>query len=149
MPPKKTTNSITILKFKSSQITYTIPFLTITSLEQFKQELADAINNSGGIQPDEPVREQQQEVDDEDEENIPVPKSEFIEEDDEQEQVLVKIEQLRIAVPRDLSAPYDNQWLELDDSSLSKIKFKDYNILAFSVNDEPFEIVEAAYEEEE
>ncbi|EGW30345.1 uncharacterized protein SPAPADRAFT_52437 [Spathaspora passalidarum NRRL Y-27907] len=149
MPPKKSTvNLITVLKFKRSRITYTIPFTSTTSLQHLKQQVADAINNSGGVQSDEPEREPVDEEDDE--ENIPVPKSEFIENgEEEQAEVLVTPEQLRIAVPQDMSSPYDNQWLELDDSMLQKIKFKDYNILAFGVDDEPFDIVEAAYEEDE
>lgn len=55
---------------------------------------------------------------------------------------------LKLAIAKDKTAPYDNNWVELTtDDQLSAIIFNDYDILAFSYDDEPFHIVEAAYDE--
>ncbi|KAI5956793.1 hypothetical protein KGF54_000410 [Candida jiufengensis] len=158
----KTVADITILKLKNGKLTYTLTLKQIT-ITTIQQELANAINNSGGLQTssikeeldeeeDIPVpksefdQEIKQEDDDMlDEDNIPVPKSEFeINEEIDSNTIKVEAESLRFAFPKDNSSPYDNKWIELDDENFSDIDFKDFQILAFATNeDEEFNIIEA------
>ncbi|KAK6458274.1 uncharacterized protein RJT20DRAFT_126258 [Scheffersomyces xylosifermentans] len=161
MPPKSKAskqNTISILKFKRGKTTYVIPFDTSVksalSLDNLKASLADAIVASGGLElvekdePQDPIGD-----DDEiDEDDIPVPKSEFeddmLEIDDPNVVKDVSAVDIRLAVPRDKTTPYSNDWLEVDDSALSSIEFNDYDILAFSYGTEDnFNIIEAAYDE--
>lgn len=186
-PKKKTTSTITILKLKKDKITYTLA-LTSPTLTSIRTHLLEAINNSGGV----PTQTEEEEFHDdeiiEDENDIPVPKSEFadgeetdalndddddrkdVEEGDlkmemKQDKVTGKIigdiEQLRIAVPKNPQAPYDNEWIELTEENFDDVEFKDFTILAFAVRsrersgeteyddeeEDLFYIVEAAYEE--
>lgn len=118
------------------------------------------IEQSGGIHL---VEDETNEADD-----IEIPKSEFIDEDDQIEvpksefaenvddeaddNKVFKIapEDIRIAVPKDKSSPYANEWIELfKDSDLSSLVFNDYDIIAFAYLEEPFNVVEAAYEEQQ
>lgn len=168
--------------------------LTSPTLTSIRTHLLEAINNSGGL----PTRTEEEEFQDdeiiEDENDIPVPKSEFadgeetdalndddddrkdVEEGDlkmemKQDKVTGKIigdiEQLRIAVPKNPQAPYDNEWIELTEENFDDVEFKDFTILAFAVRgrersgeredddeeedqiegEDLFYIVEAAYEE--
>ncbi|CAH6723436.1 hypothetical protein CLIB1444_15S01244 [[Candida] jaroonii] len=151
MKPPKTVKiaKITILKFKNSKSTYMIPIdleaKNAQTLTNFKKLLANIINQSGGI-PDEEAME-----------DIEIPKSEFIDDDieipkselidDEASKDQINANDLRIATPKDKTSPYNNEWIEIDDDILNDLTFKDYDILAFALEDQPFNIVEAAYEE--
>lgn len=132
------------------------------SLDSLKSLLVDAINSTGGIEQEEDVIEiPKLKYDDDIEDDIEVPKSEFEDdievpkseyddmliEEDKVEGKKVNIEEVVIAVPRDKKLPYENQWIIVDEDSLSKLKFNDYDILAFGVGDERLFIVEATFEE--
>ncbi|CUM47390.1 unnamed protein product [Debaryomyces tyrocola] len=164
-PPKlsKTskTNQITIIKFKRNKSTYVLPLDLNTkaslSLENFKSSLAKAIEQSGGIS----LVEEDEETNKLDEDDIEVPKSEYIDnmendgmmEDNEEDfkNMIqdVKADNLILALPKDKTSPYDNNWIEItDDSSISSLKFNDYDVIAFKhVDDDRFFISEAAYDE--
>lgn len=164
MKPPKTVKiaKITILKFKNSKSTYMIPIdleaKNAQTLTNFKKLLANIINQSGGI-PDEEAMEdieipKSEFIDDDieipksefiDDDDIDVPKSELI--DDEASKDQINANDLRIATPKDKTSPYNNEWIEIDDDILNDLTFKDYDILAFALEDQPFNIVEAAYEE--
>ena len=125
-------------------------------MDNIRNDLATVINNSGGLPKDEDVNEIKQEhegeVDLMDEDSIPVPKSEFevVESvsGSSDEVKHVEPEELKIALPRDASSPYDNEWIELTEENIDEVEFKDYDILAFtSTADDKFEIVKAEYDE--
>ena len=125
-------------------------------MDNIRNDLATVINNSGGLSKDEDVNEIKQEhegeVDLMDEDSIPVPKSEFevVESvsGSSDEVKHVEPEELKIALPRDASSPYDNEWIELTEENIDEVEFKDYDILAFtSTADDKFEIVKAEYDE--
>ena len=127
------------------------------SLKNFTSSLSKAIEQSGGL----PLIEEDEETNKLDEDDIEVPKSEYIDnqendrmmEDNEQDSKNmiqdVKAEDLILALPKDKTSPYDNKWIEItDDSSISSLKFNDYDIIAFKhVEDDAFFISEAAYDE--
>ncbi|KAI3402916.1 hypothetical protein KGF56_004377 [Candida oxycetoniae] len=155
---------LTILKLKKGKSTYTLTISSPVTLEAIREQLSLAINNSGGLpEADENATDQMEEGVDEDEENIPVPKSEFeqveqVEQDEEiinhksliPEEIinhkLVIPEELRVAVPQNPAAPFDNQWIELNKDNFKQVSFKDFDILAFSTTPGvDFEIVEAAF----
>ena len=129
------------------------------SVDSVKHMLSSMINQSGGLPlADDVERDVEIVGEDVDEDQIEVPKSEFI--DDEEPDVIMKdgpestssqvqvtVDQLNIAIPKDKTSPYSNQWIEVDDSIFKDVTFNDYDILAFAIDDEPFQIVEAAYEE--
>lgn len=137
---------------------------TSKSTNNFKQLLCKMINQSGGLklEDDEPAPIPVDE-EDEDEDAIEVPKSEFIddddnddnngndinmnEEDDTKSTLLVETTQLKLGIPKDKTAPYNNEWIEVDDSNLKEVTFNDYDIIAFGIDDEPLQIIEAAYDE--
>ncbi|KAI5964518.1 hypothetical protein KGF57_001010 [Candida theae] len=169
-PKKSKQATLTILKLKRVKLTYMLTLTTIT-LNNIRDELAEAINNSGGLpgsQDDEKglaqrAREAEGGVEVEqdlmDEDSIPVPKSEFdvvesgIGSGDKtvtgsKDVQFVDAVELSIAVPRNASAPYDNEWIELTEGNIDEVEFKDYCILAFKTStDDKFEIVEAAYDD--
>lgn len=118
--------------------------------------------------------DEDEEADDIDEDNIVVPKSELMEEVEphheatdvklEEEEAAeskfdvagtrsgqkqVHFEELELAVPRDKTAPYENQWIELtSESDLEPIGFVDYDVVAFRcAGEESFVVVEAAYDD--
>lgn len=93
----------------------------------FTAALAHAINQSGGLDND-------------------VPPSEFAAAAAPAAPVSPSL--LRLAVPKDKANPYANDWLEVSDPDLAAVAFADYAIMAFAHLDEPFAVVEAAYEEE-
>lgn len=111
-----------------------------------KLKLINAIESSGGLTLVEEEKE-----DDEDE--IEVPKSEFI--DDEEGEVKVddnvitslSLKDINIAMPKDKSSPFDNKWIQIDDEVLPALTFNDYDILAFDYQDNHFEITEVTYED--
>ncbi|KAI5963012.1 uncharacterized protein KGF55_002804 [Candida pseudojiufengensis] len=167
---KKTVADITILKLKNGKITYTLTLQQI-NIQSIQNELAKTINNSGGVQSTTEVKEEideddipvpKSEIDDEvsqikqendellDEDNIPVPKSEFeINEEIDITTVKVEPENIRLAFPKDISSPYDNKWVPLNEENIDDVQFKDFQILAFVTNDEEdFNIVEAVASEE-
>ncbi|KAI5968589.1 hypothetical protein CANMA_002334 [Candida margitis] len=155
MPPKKAKKAaITILKLKNGKLTYLLTLSTIT-LDNIRQDLALAINKSGGIPSQDAeaeIKKQEEEIEEDiiDEDNIPVPKSEFevIEDVGGGDAHQVDSDDLRIAIPRNESSPYDSEWIELSDDTIDEVEFKDYDILAFATApDEKFAIVEAAYED--
>lgn len=147
-----------ILKFKRQKVTYVIPIdlnnKANKSLKSFQALLCNMINQTGGLQANEtddsPMDEDNIEVPksdflgDEDEE-IDVPKSEFI--DNIDEKPIITEKQIKLAIPKDRTQPYNNEWEEINDSILAEIQFKDYDILAFAIDDEQFEIIEPAFEE--
>jgi hypothetical protein len=94
----------------------------------FTAALAHAINQSGGLADDD------------------VPPSEFAPAAAAAAPVSPSL--LRLAVPKDKANPYANEWLEVNDPDLAAVAFADYAIVAFAHLDEPFAVVEAAYEEE-
>ncbi|KAK6203417.1 uncharacterized protein RJT21DRAFT_27126 [Scheffersomyces amazonensis] len=167
MPPKSKPiiASITILKFKRGRATYVFPIdlqqSKAQTLENFKSLLSKAINASGGLSivDDEPIPVDEDEDDEEANIPIPIPKPEYMEDIDidtddnsnSNPNIIKKVEssQLRLAIPKDKSSPYENEWIELlDDTTLSSIIFNDYDILAFAYgNDDPFDVIEAAFEE--
>lgn len=131
-----------------------LPLATIT-LDNIRNDLATAINNSGGIPSKDETDEIKRENEEEnlmDEDSIPVPKSEFevVEQDvsvNGSDVQHVDPEELRVAIPRNRSSPYDNEWIELTNDNINEIEFKDYDILAFTTgSDDQFAIVEAAYD---
>lgn len=127
------------------------------SLKNFKDSLAKSIEQSGGIS----LVEEDEEPNKLDEDDIEVPKSEFInnlenegmmEENIEDTKNIIqdlKADDLVLALPKDKTSPYDNNWIEItDDSSISSLQFNDYDIIAFKhVDDDTFFIAEAAYDE--
>lgn len=159
-PPKLTEkiNPITILKFKRHKVTYmvTVDLSTKTgkSVKSFQALLSNMVNHTGGLQKNEvediPMDEDNIEVPkseflDDENEDIEVPESEFASNIDEKSMIVDK--QIRLAIPKDKTQPYINEWVELQDSILVDIQFNDYDILAFAIDDENFEIIESAYEE--
>lgn len=119
--------------------------------------MAKAVEQSGGLS----LVEEDEETNKLDEDGIEVPKSEYIDnmendgmmednEEDSKNMVQdVKADDLILALPKDKTSPYDNNWIEItDDSSLSSLKFNDYDVIAFKhVDDDTFFISEAAYDE--
>ncbi|XYA01782.1 hypothetical protein QA089_004345 [Meyerozyma guilliermondii] len=156
-PPKqKKTADVTILKLKRAKTTYilTLPLApTKSTYNLIKESLVHIINESGGLKPeDEGDDTAQDEEMIKDEEDIEIPKSEFTDELGEKPEtgINVEIDGLSIALPKDKSAPYDNNWIEVDEGTLAGVTFTDYDIVAFKYVDDPdFQVVEAAYEEQE
>lgn len=122
-------------------------------MKNFKESLSQAIEQSGGL-----VLGMEDETNDLGDDDIEVPKSEYI--DNENDMMIEEREKpnvaddispdaLTLALPKDKTAPYDNEWIEIiDDSSISNLKFNDYDIIAFKHHtDDGFFITEAAYEE--
>lgn len=150
---------MTILKFKRHRCTYTLPFTfpnkSSITVDHLVTQLIDAINNSGGLLlEDKDDASYDNEINEDD---IEVPKSELIDDDgdvkleegsDDNKKSVTKNE-VSIAIPKDKSSPYDNQWIPIDDANLKDLIFNDYDILAFKyVNDGDFEVIEAAYEDQ-
>lgn len=161
-PPKqKKSADVTILKLKRAKTTYllTLPLApTKSTYNLIKELLVHIINESGGLKPEDEGNDQDMAKDEEmvkDDEDIEIPKSEFADElgDDNQTPetgINVEIDDLSIALPKDKSAPYDNNWIEVDEGTLAGVTFTDYDIVAFKYVDDPdFQVVEAAYEEQE
>ncbi|CAK7892136.1 hypothetical protein CAAN1_01S07074 [[Candida] anglica] len=167
MPPKLKAKPVlvTILKFKRKRTTYSIPFNLSekkVTLDWFISTLKDTIESSGGLQDDNDTTELgENNLENEDDLDIEIPKSELIDEPELElseptpetltpapaSAPLIQ-SKLKLAIAKDKTAPYDNNWVELTtDDQLSAIIFNDYDILAFSYDDEPFHIVEAAYDE--
>lgn len=167
-------NTITILKFKRHRTTYTLAVdpavKNALSFDGLRQSLTQAINSSGGLL----LVDEDGENEDIDEDDIVVPKSELmddaepanepvdvkLETEDGSESKLhvtnvtsgqkqVQFDEIELAVPRDKTAPYDNQWIELNSGTdLDTIGFADYDIVAFRcAGEESFSIVEAAYDD--
>lgn len=147
---------MTILKLKRAKTTYilTLPLAPAKSTYNLiKELLVHIINESGGLKP-----EDEEEPKDEDmakDEDIEIPKSEFEDElgpDSQKPEpgINVQLDDLSIALPKDKSAPYDNNWIEVDEGTLAGVTFTDYDIVAFKYIDDPdFHVVEAAYDEQE
>lgn len=108
------------------------------------EQLTHIINESAGLKDDTKGSLAK-------EEDIEIPKSEFADDLDAADpgSVEVETEKLGIALPKDKTAPYDNNWIEVDESTLAGVTFNDYDIVAFRYGDEQFGVVEAAYEEME
>lgn len=127
------------------------------SLKNFKSSLAKSIEQSGGLS----LIEEDEETNNLNEDDIEVPKSEYIDnmendgmvEDNEEhsKNIIqdVKADDLVLALPKDKTSPYDNKWIEItDDSSISSLKFNDYDIIAFKhADDDKIFISEAAYDD--
>lgn len=156
-PPKqKKTADVTILKLKRAKTTYilTLPLApTKSTYNLIKELLVHIINESGGLKPEDEGDQDEEMI--KDDEDIEIPKSEFADELDNDNQkpetgINVEIDDLSIALPKDKSAPYDNNWIEVDEGTLAGVTFTDYDIVAFKYVDDPdFQVVEAAYEEQE
>ena len=96
-------------------------------------------------------------IDPKDEEDIAVPKSEYIDNVDEikeevqDESAIAKVlvDDIRVAYPKDSTQPYSHNCIELsEDSDIAELSLKDFDILAFAYgSEEQIEIVEPAYEE--
>ena len=151
-PKKKTENTSTILKLKRYTSTFILTIEPSHSLEDIKYQLCNIIKNSGGL-----PAIQDLEMKNEDEEDIAVPKSEYIDNVDEikeevqDESAIAKVlvDDIRVAYPKDSTQPYSNNWIELsEDSDIAELSLKDFDILAFAYgSEEQIEIVEPAYEE--
>lgn len=139
-----------ILKFKRSNSTYIIYTSSNNlSIDHLKDQLLQSIKLTGGLKlnDNEPVIE--------DEDDIPVPKSELMEDEPQEElQVAhdaitnVTPDDFKLAIPKDKTALFDNNWIELvDDSSVAKLVFNDYDVIVFAYQDEDFYVTEAVYDE--
>lgn len=135
-------------------VTVDLSTKTGKSVKSFQALLSNMVNHTGGLQKNEvediPMDEDNIEVPkseflDDENEDIEVPESEFASNIDEKSMIVDK--QIRLAIPKDKTQPYINEWVELQDSILVDIQFNDYDILAFAIDDENFEIIESAYEE--
>lgn len=118
---------ITIVKFKRGTATYALPVdnKAVDNEKTMKGLLVDAINGSGGL--------------------TLVETGDMVAEDDTNVISEVSADDLRLAVPKDKLAPYANVWTDFSDAG----EWKDYDIVAFAYQEEPFEVVEAKYDEEE
>ena len=100
---KKTENTSTILKLKRYTSTFILTIEPSHSLEDIKYQLCNIINNSGGL-----PAIQDLEMKNEDEEDIAVPKSEYIDDVDEikeevqDESAITKVlvDDIRVAYPK-------------------------------------------------
>lgn len=130
-----------------------------STIENFVTTLIQVIEQSGGLLLlDNEVAAVGDDVEI-NEDDIEIPQSEFIDGDeetssknlteDESERILtLSSEDIKIAVPKDKTNPYSNNWIEISsDADLSSLVFNDYDIISFSYSGEPFTVVEAAYEE--
>lgn len=148
----------TIIKFKRNKTTYVayvdLHLKSQQTVDNLKAHLIDLLNASGGLDLNEP------EDDEMDADDIPIPKSEFIDEVEIKTEPSVdatvplsKVENvtvsdIRIAIAKDKTAPYANEWIELvDDNTVASIELKDYVIIAFGYGNEDFFITEAVYDE--
>lgn len=131
--------------------------------DMVKQSLYNIIVQSGGV----PVNEQEEDIEDGiGEDEIEVPKSEFIDEDDGgddggdgggdnsnnadsgTDKLQFKHHDLKLAIPKDKTSPYSNDWIDITpETNLGDANFTDYDIIGFSIGDEPIHIIEPAYEE--
>lgn len=114
------------------------------------------------------VDNEQPDIDEDDgalnEDDIEIPKSDLIDDDNSEikaeggEQELeqdsnikkdIKSLDIKIAIPKDKSSPYDNQWIEIiRDEDFEMIGLNDYDILGFKfIEDDDIKIIEAAYDE--
>ncbi|PVH17421.1 uncharacterized protein CXQ87_000306 [Candidozyma duobushaemuli] len=132
MPPKART-PVTILKFKRSRSTYSIPLiLDKKSLNQetFITALTNAINSTGGLRIVDNL--------DPEEEGIPPPEEEGVE---------VSAEDISLALPKDRNAPHENNWFPVEeDKQLEDLVFNDYDYIAFKfADDSGFHIEESEF----
>lgn len=140
-------NVFTILKLKKKSATYILTIDSNSTLKDVKTQLANIIQQSGGLSTTEDATEDEEGVED-----IEIPEPDFIEEDGieavESENKL-DIDEIRLAVPNDTSDPYSNNWREIkDDDSIRDFNFKDYDIIAFAYGaEDEFEITEPAFED--
>lgn len=132
-PPKKSQISITIIKFKRSRSTYSIPLALDVkknlTLKYFTNAVVHAINSSGGLRL----------VDNED------PADQV----DIQEGLQVTSGDIQLALPKNKENPYDNVWFPVDDDlSLQTVVFNDYDLIAFKFeDDQDFHIEQLEYVE--
>lgn len=131
---RKKNPTVTILKFKKGKSTYTLPVsleeLGAPRLAAVVDKLVDVINQSGGLKDD-------------DDDDIDIPESDFA-----PEAPSLSADRVSVAVPKDKSAPYDNQWIALDEDTFEELVWADYDVLAFRCGDEDFHIVEPNYEDQ-
>ncbi|PVH20082.1 hypothetical protein CXQ85_001861 [Candidozyma haemuli] len=137
MKPPKARTPVTILKFKRSRSTYSIPLILdkkTLNQETLITALKNAINSSGGLRIVDNL--------DVDEEGIPPPEEEGVE---------VTAEDLSLALPKDRSAPHENQWYPVeDDKQLEDLVFNDYDLIAFKfADDQEFRIEESEFGEQQ
>lgn len=89
--------------------------------------------------------------------DIVVPKSEYLTENNNEDEqpnstnIVKNISpnDIRLAIPKDKTSPYDNEWVEItDDLVFDELTFNDYDILAFAYKtDDRFYVEEATYYE--
>lgn len=140
-------NVFTILKLKKKSATYILTIDSSSTLSDVKTQLANIIQQSGGLSTTQDATEYE-----EGEEDIEIPEPDFIDEDgidaikSENE---LDINEVRLAVPNDTSDPYSNSWREIkDDDSIREFNFKDYDIIAFAYGaEDEFQITEPAFED--
>ena len=144
----------TIIKYKRSKCTYVayvdLHLKSQQSVSNLVSHLVDILNASGGLQLTE--AEDDIEVDD-----IPIPKSEYLDDvtvksesngGDPVKVETVSSSDIRLAIAKDKTNPYANEWIELtEDSTVASIDLKDYVMLAFAYGDEDFYVTEAVYDE--
>ena len=109
-----------------------------------KEQIVKSIMLTGGLKlnDSEPLGE--------DEDDIPVPKSEFMEDEPQDDSTNtitnVTAQDLKLAIPKDKTSLFDKNWIELEnDSSLAKLVFNDYDTIVFAYKDEYFYVTEAIY----
>lgn len=125
--------------------------------DMVKQSLYSIIVQSGGIAVNE------EDIEEGIEEDIEVPKSEFIDEgeggggdeggdsggDSGTDKLQFNHHDLKLAIPKDKTSPYSNDWIDISpETNLGDANFSDYDIVGFSIGDEPVHIIEPAYEEQ-
>lgn len=132
---------------KKKSTTYIVTINSTSTLIDIKTQLVNIMEQSGGLSSIDEV------VDELDEEDIEIPKSDIIEEDNmdeiKSEGNELDINEIRLAIPNDVSDPYSNNWKEIkEDDDISEFNLKDYSIIAFAYGPEDeFVITEPAFEE--
>ena len=109
-----------------------------------KEQIVKSIMLTGGLKlnDSEPLED--------DEDDIPVPRSELMEDEPQDDSTNtitnVTTQDLKLAIPKDKTSLFDKNWIELtDDSSLAKLVFNDYDTIVFAYKDEDFYVTEAIY----
>lgn len=121
------------------------------SINKIKETLCDVISASGGLNLKEV------ETDGLKEDDIVVPKSEYLTESNDEDEkedntdIVKNISpnDIRLAIPKDKTSPYDNEWIEItNDLIFDELTFNDYDIIAFAYKtDDGFYVEEATYNE--
>ncbi|CCE81673.1 Piso0_002336 [Millerozyma farinosa CBS 7064] len=159
MPPKSSkvvkNSDLVAIKFKRNKVTFVVLLDLVSksskSINKIKETLCDVISASGGLNLKEV------ETDGLKEDDIVVPKSEYLTESNDEDEkedntdIVKNISpnDIRLAIPKDKTSPYDNEWIEItNDSIFDELTFNDYDIIAFAYKtDDGFYVEEATYNE--